>query len=123
MWLLCECAPSLRAFMSSIMRWRRGVTASVLMGTPVLGEVETPRSSRQATRAAIDDLSVDYCTRRRAPRSGLSRSDLVLWPITSISQFGLGPLLVEPDMTGPDLPSASATESPRRPWPTAFRGW
>src|SRR6516164_3436383 len=81
MWLLCECAPSLRAFMSSIMRWRRGVTASVLMGTPVLGEVETPRSSRQATRAAIDDLSVDYCTRRRAPRSGLSRSDLVVWPI------------------------------------------
>src|SRR6516164_4172104 len=35
-----------------------------------------------------------------APRSGLSRSDLVRWPITSISQFGPGPLLVEPDITG-----------------------
>src|SRR6516162_7991534 len=70
MWLLCECAPSLRAFMSSIMRWRRGVTAPVLMGTPVLGEVETPRSSRQATRAAIDDLSYRLHTglnRNKAP--------------------------------------------------------
>jgi hypothetical protein len=47
-----------------------------------LGEVETPRSSRQATRAAIDDLSVGYCASRRPPRSGLSRSDLVRWPIT-----------------------------------------
>jgi hypothetical protein len=45
-----------------------------------LGEVETPRSSRQATRAAIDDLSVGYCASRRPPRSGLSRSDLVPWP-------------------------------------------
>src|SRR6516162_4571206 len=36
-----------------------------------------------------------------APRSGLSRSDLVLWPITSISQFGPGPLLVEPDISLP----------------------
>jgi hypothetical protein len=63
-----------------------------------LGEVETPRSSRQATRAAIDDLSVGYCASRRPPRSGLSRSDLVPWPITSVAQFGPRPQLVEPDM-------------------------
>src|SRR6516165_2197686 len=46
------------------------------------------------------------------------------WPITSISQFGPGPLLVEPDMTGQagDL-RRSATGSPRPPWPTAFPGW
>src|SRR6516162_4991709 len=47
-----------------------------------------------------------------SPRSGLSRSDLVPWPITSISQFGPGPLLVEPDMTGL---RPSATGSPRPP--------
>jgi hypothetical protein len=32
------------------------------------------------------------------PRSGLSRSDFVLWPITSASQFGPRPLLIEPDI-------------------------
>jgi hypothetical protein len=45
----------------------------------------TPRSSRQATRAAIDDLSAGYCARPRPPRSGLSRRDLVPWPVTSLS--------------------------------------
>jgi hypothetical protein len=37
MWLLCECAPSLRAFMSSIIRWRSGLTVFVLMGNSCLG--------------------------------------------------------------------------------------
>ena len=32
MWLLCVCGLSLRALMSSIMRWRSGLMASVLMG-------------------------------------------------------------------------------------------
>src|SRR6202011_785955 len=32
MWLLCVCGVSLRALMSSILRWRRGLMASVLMG-------------------------------------------------------------------------------------------
>jgi hypothetical protein len=36
-WILCVPAQSLRAFMSSIMRWRSGVTASVLMGNSCLG--------------------------------------------------------------------------------------
>jgi uncharacterized protein len=56
--------------------------------TPVLGEVETPRSSRQGTRPAIDDLSVGYCARRRSPRSGLSRSDLVLWTLLGVKNEG-----------------------------------
>src|SRR6516165_1533645 len=34
------------------------------------------------------------------------------WPITSNSQFGPGPLLVEPDMTGRTYLRPSATESP-----------
>ena len=32
MWPLCVPAQSLRAFMSSIMRWRNGLTVGVLMG-------------------------------------------------------------------------------------------
>jgi hypothetical protein len=32
MWLLCVCVLSLRALMSSIMRWRSGLMASLLMG-------------------------------------------------------------------------------------------
>ncbi len=40
----------------------------------------TPRSSRQGAPPAIDDLSSGYRARGRAARrSGLSRSDLVLW--------------------------------------------
>jgi hypothetical protein len=39
--LLCECGPSLRAFMSSMMRWRNGLTVLVpSWATPVLSEVE-----------------------------------------------------------------------------------
>src|SRR6516164_6238504 len=34
-----------------------------------------------------------------APRSGLSRSDLVLWPIASVPEFGPSPLLYAPDIT------------------------
>ena len=37
MWPLCVPAQSLRAFMSSIMRWRSGLTASVLIGNSCLG--------------------------------------------------------------------------------------
>src|ERR1700676_5038681 len=41
----------------------------------------TPQSSRHAAQVAIDDLSLGYRPRGQAPRfSGLSRSDLVLWP-------------------------------------------
>src|SRR6476619_6548278 len=37
MWLRCVWLPSLRAFMSSIMRWRNELTVSVLMGNSCLG--------------------------------------------------------------------------------------
>ena len=44
----------------------------------------TPRSSRQDAPPAIDDLHPGYRTRGRAARlSGLSRSDLVLWPFST----------------------------------------
>src|SRR3977135_1420709 len=36
MWLLCVWAPSLREFMSSSMRWRSGLIASVLIGNSCL---------------------------------------------------------------------------------------
>jgi hypothetical protein len=58
----------------------------------------TPRSSRQGTPPAIDNLYFGYRERRRgACCSGLSRSDLVLWPIASVSQFGPRPLLAKAD--------------------------
>jgi hypothetical protein len=37
MWLLCECRPSLRAVMSSIMRWRSLLAVPVLMENSCLG--------------------------------------------------------------------------------------
>ena len=37
MWSLCVPAPSLRAVMSSIMRWRSGLTTSMLMGNSCPG--------------------------------------------------------------------------------------
>jgi len=43
--------------------------------------LRTPRSSRQDTQHAIDDLQPGNCTRRQAAGlSELSRSDLVRWP-------------------------------------------
>src|ERR1022692_3725337 len=36
MWLLCVWAPSLRELMSSIMRWRSGLIASVIIGNSCL---------------------------------------------------------------------------------------
>src|ERR1019366_2932221 len=44
----------------------------------------TPRSSRQGIPPAIDNLSSGYRARNHASRlSGLSRSDLVPWPISA----------------------------------------
>jgi hypothetical protein len=53
--------------------------------TYVRPSAQTPIVMLQATRAAIDDLSVGYCASRRPPRSGLSRSDLVPWPVASFA--------------------------------------
>src|SRR5450759_3420521 len=47
----------------------------------------TPRSSRQGTKSAIDDLSSGYRACDHAARfSGLSRSDLVLWHLADIPE-------------------------------------
>jgi hypothetical protein len=46
----------------------------------------TPRSSRQDTPPATDDLHPGYRARRQAARlSGLSRSDLVPWHIAAFA--------------------------------------
>ena len=48
----------------------------------------TPRSSRQGTPPAIDDLYFGYRARRQAARlSGLLRSDLVLWIIEIVRRL------------------------------------
>jgi hypothetical protein len=79
MWLLCVCGLSLRALMSSIMRWRSGLMAPVLMGT-LLSEVDDTSSSENGPWPAIIVLSNAHRARRKAVRlSGLSRSDLVPW--------------------------------------------
>jgi hypothetical protein len=49
-----------------------------------------PASEKRQGTNAIDDLSVGYCARRRSPRSGLSRSDLVPWPISEATAASCG---------------------------------
>jgi hypothetical protein len=56
---LCVPAQSLRAFMSSIMRWRNGLTVGVLMETPVLDEVDDTsilKTGHPATLSMISTL-------------------------------------------------------------------
>jgi hypothetical protein len=50
MWLLYVCRLSLRALMSSIMRWRSGEMASALMGT-LLSEVDDTSILRRWRKA------------------------------------------------------------------------
>src|SRR6266568_6859965 len=84
MWPLCVPAQSLRAFMSSIMRWRNGVTDSVLIGKLLSWlRLKTPRSSRQGAPPAIDDLYSVTVPQIVSRLSGLSRSDLVRWHFAS----------------------------------------
>src|ERR1700738_5037998 len=68
--------------MSSIMRWRSGLTVSVVMGKLLSGvRLQTPRSSRQSPPPATAVLSpVTALAAGASPRSGLSRSDFVHWP-------------------------------------------
>src|SRR6202035_3028008 len=67
MWLLCVCGLSLRALMSSIMRWRRGLMASVLMGT-LRSEVDDTSSSGKGPRPAIIVVSNAHRARRKTAR-------------------------------------------------------
>src|SRR5438034_3659931 len=80
MWLLCECGPSLREFMSSIMRWRSGLTVSVLIGNSCLGWVHDTSILKTGHLARHPrSLVLGTVLAVRPPRSGLSRSDLVRW--------------------------------------------
>ena len=62
MWLLCVCGLSLRAFMSSIMRWHSGLMASVLMGT-LLSEVDDTSILRKRPTVR------HHCSLKCSPRS------------------------------------------------------
>ena len=67
------------------MRWRNGLTVTVLMG-PVLDEVDDT-SILKTGRHARYRRSLIWSPRPRVgPRfSGLSRSDLVLWHCTEVA--------------------------------------
>jgi hypothetical protein len=82
MWLRCVCGLSLRAAMSSIIRWRNGLTVSVLlMRSSILSELHDTSILRTGLparhRYAIGLLQAP---RLMPPRSGLERSDFVHWP-------------------------------------------
>src|SRR6266436_2033214 len=87
MWLLCVCAPSLREFMSSIMRWRSALTVSVVMRRLLSwDEVEDTSILKTGHLACHRRISPwGQRSRPNRPRSGLSRSDLVPWHNAPIS--------------------------------------
>src|SRR3984893_10265588 len=87
MWLLCVCGLSLRALMSSIMRWRSGLMASVLMGT-LLSEVDDTSILRKRPMAR-HHCSCNYspCSQKsRPPQRGYRGSDLVLWRTAAVDR-------------------------------------
>src|SRR5579864_6672002 len=86
MWLRWVCGLSLRAAISSSIRWRSGLTVLVsLMGSSFLSEVCDTSILRKGLstchRRALDWLRA---SRLLPPRSGLERSDFVLWPTTEV---------------------------------------
>src|SRR3977135_4577552 len=85
MWLLCVWAPSLREFMSSSMRWRSGLIASVLIGNSCLrlGSRHLDLQDR-APRPLLTISPPITALAVGLPRSGLSRRDFVLWHIATV---------------------------------------
>src|SRR5262245_34964136 len=82
-WLRCLCGVSLRAAISSSIRWRSGLTVSVLlMESSILSEVDNTSILRTGTRY-WGPLARLRASRLLLPRSGLERSDFVHWPISS----------------------------------------
>src|ERR1700681_2017593 len=60
-WILCVPAQSLRAFMSSIMRWRNGLTVTVLIGNSCLWmRLRHLDPQDRPPPPAIDDLHPGY---------------------------------------------------------------
>src|SRR5262245_11714470 len=82
-WLRCLCGVSLRAAISSSIRWRSGLTVSVLlMESSILSEVDNTSILRTGTRY-WGPLARLRASRLLLPRSGLERSDFVPWPFAS----------------------------------------
>ena len=69
MWPLCVSAQTLRAFMSSIMRWRSGRAVSVLRQLLSWMRLMTPRSSRQHAGLV----------------GGYARTNGSFWPMSSVA--------------------------------------
>src|SRR6202011_2272602 len=86
MWLRCVCGLSLRATMSSIICRRSGLTVLVsLMGSSFLSEVDDTSILRTgALHCYHYPLSSLPASRLLLPRSGLERSDFVLWHKTDL---------------------------------------
>ena len=86
MWPLCVPAQSLRAFMSSIMRWRNGLTVGVLMETPLLDEVDDTsilKTGHPATLSMISTL-VNVLAERPLQRAIAQRFSGVLGMFSSL---------------------------------------
>jgi hypothetical protein len=73
---------SWRALMSSIMRWRSGLMASVPMANSRV-RLTTPRSSGLADQSPMLSRSL-AAHADRLPRSGYRGSDFVLWHVLSV---------------------------------------
>src|SRR5580704_295914 len=90
MWLRWVCGLSLRAAISSIIRWRSGLMVLVsLMGSSFLSEV----CDTSILRAGLSThywgpLSWLRASRLLHPRSGLERSDFVRWPRPTVVPSG-----------------------------------
>src|SRR5580704_15904851 len=90
MWLRWVCGLSLRAAISSIIRWRSGLMVLVsLMGSSFLSEV----CDTSILRAGLSThywgpLSWLRASRLLHPRSGLERSDFVPWPESESPSLG-----------------------------------
>ncbi len=86
MWLRCVWGFSLRPAISSIMRWRGGLTVLVsLMGSSILSEVDdTPILRTGVLHPLLKSSQPATAFGLLLSRSGLKRSDFVLWHITSL---------------------------------------
>src|SRR5215510_1732304 len=80
-WLRCVCGVSLRAAISSSIRRRSGLTVSVLfMESSILSEVVDTSILRTGLSICYRGPLALPASRLLLPRSGLERSDFVLWP-------------------------------------------
>src|SRR5215472_185293 len=96
MWPRCVCGLSLRAAMSSIIRRRSGLTVLVsLMESSFLFEACNTSILRTGALHCYHYYTLNWLPAPRLlpPRSGLARSDFVLWPQAAVGGCLIPPLL------------------------------